>query len=219
VDETRLPESVDMWTNAERYMEAVSSSYRRDNWQTQLTHVELWCEKSTVLGSVRPIVQKWGVTTRVCHGYASCGQEMDVGSLFEGIRKEIIVLYLDDHDPSGVQMEEDVHQRAERASGTLFELRRLAIHREDIQEFDLPPQRIKDKDSRAASFRRQFGDNAATVELDALPVEELRTRIDEAIDAIVDHEQWDRQVRIQDVELNCIREFAKTIKTLPQIQL
>jgi hypothetical protein len=219
VDESRQPETVSVWKDAHQYIEAVGWSYRRDNWQTQPNHVELWSEKATILGSIRPVAQKWGITTRVCHGYGSCGQEMDVGHLFEdiGSDKEITVLYAGDHDPSGVQMEEDIHRRVEQASGIKFTMLRLAIHPEDIRKFNLPPQRIKEKDSRAAGFKRQFGADAPTVELDALPVDELRNRIEKAVLGLVDHELWNRQIRVQKVELNCIREFTDRIKNLPQL--
>ena len=219
VDETRQPETVSVWENAKEYVDTVSRAYRRDNWQTQPRHVEVWSEKGTVLGSIRPIASKWGITTRVCHGYGSCGQEMDVGSVFESIGsdKEITVFYLGDHDPSGVQMQEDIHRRAQTESGVEFTMARLAIHPEDIARFNLPPQKIKEKDSRAAGFKRQFGANAATVELDALPVEELRSRIENAVLKLVDHERWNRQIAVQKIELDCISEFAERMKNLPQI--
>ena len=220
VDETRQPESVSLWRDAAAYVETVKNSYRRDNWQSQENHVELWSEKATVLGSIRPIAHKWGITTRVCHGYSSCGQEMDVGSLFEGIAREksIFVLYLGDHDPSGVQMQEDIHRRAEQASGVDFTMMRLAVLPDDIKTFNLPPQKIKLTDTRAAGFKREFGADAPTVELDALPVNELRLRIENAVKSLVDREIWNRQIAIQDIELNCIKDFAERMKNLPQIR-
>jgi hypothetical protein len=219
VDETRQPEMVSVWTDATEYVDSVRRAYRRDNWQTQPHHVELWSEKATVLGSIRPIANRWGITTRVCHGYGSCGQEMDTAALFEDIcgDKEITVLYIGDHDPSGVQMQEDIHRRVKVASGVEFTMLRLAIHPEDIKKFNLPPQKIKEKDSRAAGFRRAFGANAPTVELDALPVAELRSRIEESILSLLDHDLWARQIAVQQIELNCIAEFAERMKNLPQI--
>jgi len=94
---------------------------------------------------------------------------------------------------------------------------RLAIHPEDIRGFRLPPQTIKPKDSRAASFKKRFGTRAHTVELDALPVEELRRRVREAIEARIDFESWERQAAVQAVELKCIADFADRVKHLRQI--
>jgi hypothetical protein len=93
---------------------------------------------------------------------------------------------------------------------------RLVIHPEDIKAFRLPPQKIKDKDPRGKSFRRKCGNKAATVELDALPVEELPRHVREGIERLIDFELWNRQTAVQEVELKCIVEFADTVKNLPR---
>jgi hypothetical protein len=147
VDETREAEIVSVWRNATAYVETVKRSYRRDNWQDQPHYCELWSEKATILGAVRPVADNWGITLRVCHGFSSTGMEGQVGTLFEDIDKRITVFYLGDHDPSGHVIEQDIHNRAQHASGKDFAMVRLAIHREDIAQFKLPPQKIKATDS------------------------------------------------------------------------
>jgi hypothetical protein len=217
VDELRKPEMVNLWANAAEYVETVRDSYRRDNWQDQPAHVELWGEKATVLGSMRPIMRKFGITLRVCRGFGSTGMESSVGELFEDIAKPIIVLYIGDHDASGHAIEEDIHRRVETASGKTFCMIRLAIDAADIRKFHLPPQKLKNTDSRAAAFRERFGKNAATVELEALPVAELRRRVEYAVERCIDFERWDRQLQVQEVELASIADFADKMKNLPKI--
>ena len=87
VDETRQPEMVNVWQDAEEYVETVKRAYRRDNWQDQANYCEVWSEKATILGAIRPIADRWGVTLRVCHGFGSTGMEGQVGRLFEGLDK------------------------------------------------------------------------------------------------------------------------------------
>lgn len=217
LDETREPETVCVWRDAKEYVETVQRSYRRNNWQDQPNYCEVWSEKATILGAIRPVADKWGITLRVCHGFGSTGMEEQVGTLFEDIDQDITVFFLGDHDPSGHVIEQDIHRRAQTASGVDFRMVRLAIHKEDIAAFHLPPQAIKMTDSRAESFRRRFGADAATVELDALPASELRRRVDAAVESLVDHALWNRQVMVQQVELNCIAEFAERMKSLPQL--
>jgi hypothetical protein len=53
IDELREAEIVNVWTDAAGYMDTVKRCYRRDNWQDQPNHTELWSEKATVLGSVQ----------------------------------------------------------------------------------------------------------------------------------------------------------------------
>jgi hypothetical protein len=217
VDETRQPEMVNVWQNATEYVDAVKRSYRRDNWQDQANYCEVWSEKATILGAIRPVADRWGITLRVCHGFGSTGMEGQVGRLFEGMDQSITVFFIGDHDPSGHVIEQDIHRRVQTASGVDFAMRRLAIHPKDIKTFRLPPQKIKATDSRAASFRRRFGANAPTVELDALPAAELRARVEAAIYGLVDHERWERQVAVQQIELDCIVDFAERMKSLPQL--
>jgi hypothetical protein len=145
--------------------------------------------------------------------------EGQVGRLFESIDKPITVFYLGDHDPSGHDIQRDIHQRVQAAGGREFALIRLAIHASDIRDFNLPPQRIKTTDSRAAGFKLRFGASAPTVELDALPVDVLRTRVRDAIDGLIDHELWNRQVAVQEVEMRCIADFADRVKNLPQAEV
>jgi hypothetical protein len=218
VDETRQPEMVSVWEDAAEYIECVKRSYRRDNWQDQPNYCEIWSEKATILGSIRPLADKWGVTLRVCHGFGSTGMESQVGQLFEDLAdRSITVFYLGDHDPSGHVIEQDIHHRVQIASGVRFLMNRLAIHHDDIRAFQLPPQTIKATDSRATSFRKRFGADAPTVELDALPAAELRQRVDSAVKVLVDQQLWNRQLMVQKVELNCIAEFAERVKSLPQL--
>jgi hypothetical protein len=150
-------------------------------------------------------------------GSSSSGLFKDL-ALFEGIDKPITIFYLGDHDPSGVDIQRDIHRRAQAATGKEIEMIRLAIHLSDIKAFILPPQKIKASDSRATGFKQKFGNKAPTVELDALPVDELRRRVRNAIEGFIDFEPWNRQVAVQEVELKCIADFADTVKNLPQLQ-
>jgi hypothetical protein len=65
VDETRVPEIVSVWRNATAYVETVKRAYRRDNWQDQPWHCEVWSEKATIMGAVRPVADGLGITLRV----------------------------------------------------------------------------------------------------------------------------------------------------------
>jgi hypothetical protein len=217
VDETRKAEIVNVWSDVHEYIEAVKRSYRRDYWDTQPNYCEAWSEKATVLGSLRPVADDLGVTLRNCKGYGSTGMESQIGSLFEGINKPITVFFLSDHDPSGHDIQRDIHRRAQAASGKEFEMIRLAIHADDIKTYKLPPQAIKPDDARAGSFMKKFGKKAATVELDALPVDVLRARVREGIEGLIDWELWKRQVKVEQVELASIARIADTVKNLPQV--
>jgi hypothetical protein len=64
---------------------------------------------------------------------------------------------------------------------------------------------------------RQFGADAAAVELEALPAAELKRRVNSAIHGLIDRKTWRRQAHIQEVELASIADFTARMKNLPLI--
>ena len=69
--------------------------------------------------------------------------EGQIEEMFAALNKPISVLFLRDHDPSGRAIEQDIHRRAQIASGVEINIQRLAIHVDDIRRFNLPPRRIE----------------------------------------------------------------------------
>jgi hypothetical protein len=124
------------------------------------------------------------------------------------------------HDPSGQCIEADALARIQGHSCQEFSLKRLAIHKDDIAEYDLPPLRIKSTDTRSANFRNQFGEEC--VELDALPPDVLRDRIKSAIESLIDRELWDRAVAVEEAELSSIQEtvarWNRSLKTPSRVR-
>ena len=62
VDETREPEYAPTWKDPERLITATVRQYRKDRWQNQPRRVEIWSEKGTVRGTLRPVLDEYGVT-------------------------------------------------------------------------------------------------------------------------------------------------------------
>ena len=71
VDETRELESVASWKDPAAFMRMAARSYRRDAWRISPLHVEVWSEKGTVRGVLRPVLDEYGVGFRVLHGFNS----------------------------------------------------------------------------------------------------------------------------------------------------
>jgi len=218
VDRSRPVYETNAFTNPAAYAETVKRAYRRDYWQDQPWHVEVWAEKDAILGSIQPVTDEYGITVRVGRGFLSTTRVHEIAERFRGIEKPIQVFYLGDHDPSGICIERDAARRvreqmlpAEVADleFEMFKIERLAIHPEDIGDFDLPPLRIKTSDSRAKEFTRQHGSEC--VELDALPPSELRDRLTNAIQERIDRPRWDRAVIVEAAERESIIKIAGKI--------
>ena len=118
LDETRDAENYRRgWANPEAFLRAASVSYRRDFWAYQPSHVEVWSEKGTVRGTLAPILEGYGVTFRVMHGYGSATAVHQVAELSEQDEKPWHVFYVGDWDPSGLHMSEvDLPTRLARYS-------------------------------------------------------------------------------------------------------
>jgi hypothetical protein len=213
VDRSRPTYSPSVFDNLNDGLKALRDCYRREYWNDQPFHCEVWCEKDAVIGSIQPVTDDLGVTLRVGRGFNSATRVHEIAALFAATEKPIRVFYLGDHDPSCRCIEVELFTRALRYGTGEFEMKRLAIHAADITEFNLPPLRVKDTDSRAKMFRAEHGNEC--VELDALPPDELRRRVREAIESLLDHEAWDRAIAIEEVERESIETVVTRMRAYP----
>lgn len=191
VDETREPERISAWENPAKFIEAVRRSYRRDRWTDQPYRVEVWSEKGTIRGTLAPVLDEFGVTFRVMHGYGSATAVYDAAQESIADGRVLIAFYLGDWDPSGLAMSYvDLPERISRYGGAVS-LQRVAIEASDTTPA-LPwfPAADKRKDPRYAWFAENFG--AKCWELDALNPVTLRERVATALRATLDLDAWAR---------------------------
>jgi hypothetical protein len=104
VDETREAEHVPAWTDPLEYCQTIEHAYRRDNWAQQPYRLEVWSEKSTVQGILRPVLRQYGVPCRYMHGYASATAAHEAAVESQADARAWIVFYVGDWDPSGLLM-------------------------------------------------------------------------------------------------------------------
>jgi hypothetical protein len=206
VDRSRPTYAPSVFDDIKDGLIALRRCYRKDYWEDQLAYVEIWTEKDAIIGSIEPVTDELGVTVRVSRGFTSTTRVYEIAKAFARILKPLFVYYLGDHDPSGRAIELDLYQRI-ASYGPDFQMERLAIREIDIDAFNLPPLRIKTSDTRAAAFRREFGNRC--VELDALPPEELRSRVRQAIERHIEGEAWERALAIERAERESIQSIVE----------
>jgi hypothetical protein len=211
VDRSRPEYVPNVFENAAEYAEAVKRSYRKNYWESQPNHVEIWTEKDAVIGSIQQLTNDLGVTVRVGRGFSSTTKKHEISCRFQQIGhfKSIFVLYLGDFDPSGMAIEDNLRYTID----AYFTMERLAIHQADILAFNLPPLRVKLSDSRSDEFLITHGSEC--VELDALPPTELRRRIEKAVKRLQDKAKWKRAIAVEKVELASIVSSVGDWKNLP----
>jgi hypothetical protein len=214
VDRSRPEYKHAVWDDCSSYLNAVKRSYRKDYWALQGKYVEVWVEKDAIVGSIEPVTSELGVLIRVGRGFVSTTKTHDIAEHFRTVDKPITVFYLGDHDPSGLNIETDLEERLHAQRSGYFDFKRLAIFGSDIKKFNLPPLKIKDTDTRSSNFRVTHGNNC--VELDALPPDELRRRLRNAIEGLIDAEQWSRDISVEKVEFDSIQRTVNLLKNLPK---
>lgn len=166
-------------------------SYAADHWKDQDRYIEVWVEKEALASIVRKACMPFRVGYMACKGYLSVSEAYSAGKRMERARErgqEPLVIHLGDHDPSGIDMTRDNRDRLSLLSYDEVEVHRIALNRDQIDEYSPPPNPAKLTDSRAQDYIATYG--PTSWELDALEPKVLTDLIAAAIDPHIDREKW-----------------------------
>lgn len=198
------------WDSPADIVDAAAHSFRIDLWETQPKHVEVMVEKQALEGVLVPVCRSLDVPFNSNKGYSSSSALYGVGKrletkLEEG--KDVVIIYLGDHDPSGIDMSRDVEDRLKLFSGAgywndqdksvfgyadmegRFEVVRLALNMPQIRQYEPPPNPAKLTDSRAAGYIERFG--MQSWELDALDPDVLAALVRAEINSHISLPHWE----------------------------
>lgn len=166
-DRIRVPHRHSQFEDIPDLIEAAKQSYRLDRWANQDYYVELFTEKDALSSVLSPIADHWHVFFNVNRGYSSATALYDASKRFlNEPEKKGILLYLGDHDPSGLDMIRDIQDRLNEF-GCTVDVIPIALTMEQIKQYNPPPNPAKITDKRAKEYIRQFG--GMSWEVDALP--------------------------------------------------
>ena len=210
VDETRTLERVPSWDDPDDYMNTMVADYRRDFWLQQPERVEVWSEKGTIRGVLKPVLDDYGVGFRVMHGFGSATAINDVATTDDS--KPLTILYIGDFDPSGLYMsEKDIPERLSRYGGHHIAIKRIALLRKDCDTLGRKPAfnvKEKSKDTRAPWFRKTYGQ--LCWELDAMDPNKLRARVEREIKKHIEPVAWNRCQVVFEAERESMTAFLET---------
>ena len=213
VDRGRTPVMPPDWSSPAAILEAAANQYRIDRWEGQEFHVEVWCEKDALSSVIEPVCRRYHVRFMANRGYSSSTAMYDAAKRFRGVLqgdREPVVIYLGDHDPSGMDMSRDVRDRLELMTlGTGATVERLALNMDQVTQYHPPPNPAKLTDSRASGYVRLYG--LESWELDALEPQVLDGLISGAIESFMDQELYDQMIEQEEAGKEAIRQAAQTI--------
>jgi hypothetical protein len=194
-------------------IESAGYGYTEDLWGGgQDRYVEVWIEKEALVGVITRVCSKWRVPYFASRGYNSDSEAYAAAQRFKmmiGLGYRPVIFYLGDHDPSGLQMDDDHFERLGQLSGYAIDFRRLALTKEQIEEYDLPPNMVKDTDSRSAGYEEDHGDGCW--ELDALDPSIISGLIDQGIRSVIDLDQWEKGLAYEEAVGNKLEADMKAL--------
>jgi hypothetical protein len=189
VDETRGIEIAATWSDPADFAKEMTAAYHRDFWNQQPVRCQVWSEKGTARGVLKPVLDEYGVGFNPVHGFNSATNTYSTAQDNDG--RELVLFYVGDYDPSGLYMSEaDLPKRLAEYGGDHVDLRRIALSGE--QCIDLPsfPVTDKRKDPRFKWFTARHGDRCW--ELDAMDPRDLRDCVEAAIKQLIEPIAWQR---------------------------
>jgi hypothetical protein len=170
-------------------------------WEDQPNYVLVSLEKDALSRLVSDVANQYAVRTFPTRGYPSFTYVQRMASYMRNRMKDklTIVLYFGDFDPSGVDIERDLTERLRKYDSGEFRVRRVALTREQIVRYSLPPMPVKRSDVRTPSFVASYGNEA--VELDALDPNTLKLLVAQSIAGCIDLDAW----RKREEEIDSLR--------------
>lgn len=209
VDETRELERVSTWDDPAQYARVVARSYRRDFWNQQSCRVEVWSEKGTIRGVLKPVLDHYAVGFRVMHGFTSATSVYDVAQDDDG--RDLVVLYVGDFDPSGMYMSEyDLPRRLAEYGGDHVVFRRVALMEHQTSGLPSFSATDKRKDPRHDWFVVNYGGQCW--ELDAMDPRDLRDVTESAIKELIEPTAWARCELVNTAELESLQTILSAWK-------
>lgn len=199
------------WGSPSEIISAAANQFKIDKWASQKWLVLVMVEKQALEGVLVPVCQELDVRFAANKGYGSASFFYEIGQLIRWQHRKHeqrpVVLYLGDHDPSGLDMSRDVEERLSMFSYCSVKMERLALNINQVEELDLPENPAKMSDSRANDYVDRFG--YSSWELDALEPAYLADLVRNAVDRYRDPDAWDAAVAREQEMKSSLQAFAR----------
>lgn len=209
VDRNRETISVPHWHNPGDIIAGAVEQFRIDKWQWQPYHVEVMVEKDALSGVLAPVCKMLDIRFTANKGYPSSSILYEMSNrLLTAIDydKQIYILHLGDHDPSGIDMTRDLIDRLDLFVGSDIELRRLALNMDQVQYYKPPENPAKTTDTRYQAYIAEYG--YSSWELDALEPRVLANLVIDFVESILEVGPWNEAMDKENEMKQELKRFA-----------
>jgi len=188
-------------------------TYNKNRWENQDIYPEVFIEKKALQGVFSSVCRNWDVALGACKGYPSLTFLYEASirlkaALRDG--KQPVILYFGDYDPSGEDIPRAIEENLQKLGVDDVEVRRIALMKDQVTAWHLPPAPVKASDSRSASW-----DGLGQVELDAVEPGKLQRLCLDAILDVFDEDAHNDLLSQEEVEkeefIRVMKEFAANL--------
>ena len=165
------------------FLRRMNSLYRTDVWRDTPYYVEVWCESRSIAGVILGTCKELAVSL-----YPAGGERTSISFAYQAATnineshdgREVVVFYVGDYDQAGVIIDRKVEEelRLHLNADVSLTFVRVAITKEQIEQYDLPTKPRKESDRRSPEVER-------TVEAEAMSPPILCELLRDSIEALL----------------------------------
>lgn len=205
-DRGRVPHIALSFNSVSDRLQSAWCSFEIDRQMYQENYVEVWCEKDALTGILERVTEYYHVPLLVNKGFGS------TTSIYQGAQRfraavnagrKCTLLYLGDHDPSGLKMvHTDIPKRLTslEVSAEKIEIKPIALTLSQIEQYQPPANPAKETDPNFRDYNEAYG--GFSWEVDALKPEVLdellRSEIESSINMSVFNQVLTHEVKMKD---------------------
>lgn len=192
------------------------NQYRLNRQKDQSVYIEVWVEKDALSGVLKRVTSEYHIRLLVNRGYGSVTAIHDAykrykKQIIEG--KKVKLLYLGDHDPSGIDMIRDIRERinemldANYLDNVIVE--HIALTMKQIKKYNPPTNPAKLTDPRAKWYIQSYGNSSW--EVDALDPKTLNKLVSSTIESNIDMDLFNNMKKREETDKIILRKLSKTL--------
>jgi hypothetical protein len=205
VDSTRWMRKPRSYDSIEDALSSTAQLYRRNLWVQSPFRVEVWAESDSIAGTIYEVTSGWDVPLMVCKGYASETFAYNAAEAWKADHRRPVVLYVGDHDPAGLEIEQDLRTKLTEFAGRDVGWQRVGVTWDQVEDLDLP--------GTAAKIKKKPYPFPKAVEAEALPAQYLRDELDELIREFVSEQALAALLAAEESEREILMRMAGEVAT------